>query len=360
MARLRRLEVTRYGTRRVGEQLERKNNVPYSSQRRWARTISLTLILIASAILGAAAGAVTSSPAAIESCLVDAINDERAAVGVRPAVPAAQMVPAVRDHSVWMSANGLGHMSAGTRAAILPSDAGDWAENVARGGLAGDCMVIHDAFMASAGHAANILGGHEFVAVGVYEVGAVVWVTQLFFDSASFSPQWDGWFWDDDGSIFEDDIDRLASKGISSGCGNDMYCPNDPMTRAQMAAFLVRALDLPPAPSAGFTDTVGTTFADDVNRLAAAGITNGCSSTRFCPSDPVTRGQMAAFLVRALELPPAGSAGFTDTAGSVFRKDIDRLAAAGITTGCGGTRYCPSSHVTRGQMAAFLVRALGL
>ena len=71
-----------------------------------------------------------------------------------------------------------------------------------------------------------------------------------------------------------------------------------------MAAFLVRALGL--ADDGGensFVDDDSSVFAGDIERLAAAGITRGCNppaNDRYCPGDPVTRGQMAAFLNRAL------------------------------------------------------------
>ncbi|MFP3915514.1 MAG: S-layer homology domain-containing protein, partial [Actinomycetota bacterium] len=84
---------------------------------------------------------------------------------------------------------------------------------------------------------------------------------------------------------------------------------------------------------------------------------------RFCPDDPVTRGQMAAFLVRALGYSAAGAGNlFGDDNGSVFEADIDRLATAGVTRGCNppqNDRFCPDDPVTRGQMAAFLNRAMG-
>jgi hypothetical protein len=67
---------------------------------------------------------------------------------------------------------------------------------------------------------------------------------------------------------------------------------------------------------------------------------------------------MASFIARALSLPTASSDYFSDDAGSLHEADINRLALAGITNGCGGTRYCPASVVTREQMAAFLHRAL--
>jgi len=118
----------------------------------------------------------------------------------------------------------------------------------------------------------------------------------------------------------------------------------------------------------GFDDTATTVFLGDILWLAEAGITRGCNpaegNTSFCPHDYVTRGQMAAFLVRALGL-TEGVAGdlFVDDDGNVFEDSIDKLATAGITKGCnpaeGNTKFCPHDYVTRAQMAAFLRRALG-
>ncbi|KAA3639014.1 MAG: hypothetical protein DWP92_05260, partial [Armatimonadetes bacterium] len=95
-------------------------------------------------------------------------------------------------------------------------------------------------------------------------------------------------------------------------------------------------------------------------------ITKGCNppdNDRFCPEDPVTRGAMAAFLNRALDLDPTGTDFFIDDDASVFEGDINRLAAAGITLGCNpptNDQYCPNSLVTRAEMATFLARALEL
>ena len=99
---------------------------------------------------------------------------------------------------------------------------------------------------------------------------------------------------------------RLYSEGISSGCLSDplRYCPDSFVSRAQMALFLVRAFDLEEAPAAGFSDIEGNFAAGAIDALAASGITAGCSADPllFCPNDPVTRGQMATFLVRAMSL----------------------------------------------------------
>jgi Lysyl oxidase/S-layer homology domain len=147
---------------------------------------------------------------------------------------------------------------------------------------------------------------------------------------------------------------------ITGGCDVLAYCPGASVTRAQMAMFIDRAMLLAPTDQDFFTDDEGVTGEGSINRLAAAGITGGCAPNRFCPSAPVSRGQMASFLVRALNLPPATTPNyFDDDDGSTHEASIDSLAEVGITGGCGERRFCPNSHVTRAQMAAFLHRAFG-
>jgi len=178
-------------------------------------------------------------------------------------------------------------------------------------------------------------------------------------------------FIDTVGSVFEVNIDWMAYVGITKGCnpseGNTKFCPDAAVTRGQMAAFLVRALKLTDRLDNPFTDDDGSIFEADIERLAAAGITKGCNpsegNTKFCPDAKVTRGQMAAFLVRAMGYIDVGAGDlFVDDNESIFENDIDRLATAGVTRGCnpseGNTMFCPTSYVTRGQMAAFLYRAL--
>ena len=112
------------------------------------------------------------------------------------------------------------------------------------------------------------------------------------------------------GHLFDAEIHWLRDEGITFGCNppdNTRYCPDDSVTRGQMAAFLVRAFDLPAASEDPFVDTQESVFVDDIARLAAAGVTRGCNppvNDRYCPDDPVTRGEMAAFLYRALHLRP--------------------------------------------------------
>jgi hypothetical protein len=148
--------------------------------------------------------------------------------------------------------------------------------------------------------------------------------------------------------------------GITGGCDVFLYCPGASVTRAQMAMFIDRAMHLPATEEDYFSDDDGITGEGSINRMAAAGITGGCGDGRFCPKNPVTRSQMAAFLVRALDLPPATEANhFDDDDGDSFESAIDSLAESMITGGCGPRRYCPRASVTRAQMAAFLYRAFG-
>jgi Lysyl oxidase/S-layer homology domain len=148
--------------------------------------------------------------------------------------------------------------------------------------------------------------------------------------------------------------------GITGGCDVLAYCPGASVTRAQMAMFIDRAMLLAQTDEDFFTDDEGITGEGSINRLAAAGITGGCAPNRFCPTAPVTRGQMASFLARALGLPPATTPNrFDDDDGSTHEASIDSLAEAGITGGCAERRFCPNSPVTRAQMAAFLHRAFG-
>ncbi len=177
----------------------------------------------------------------------------------------------------------------------------------------------------------------------------------------------EGTFVDDDASPHQANIEILAEAGITVGCNppdNNMFCPGDPVTRAQMATFLTRALDLPEASIDYFRDDESSTHESGINSLAAAEISSGCNqaNTNYCPGDHVTRAQMASFLVRALNLPASTINSFVDDDNSSHESNINALAAAEITTGCkpADRLYCPSDSVTRAQMATFLVKALDL
>ena len=167
-------------------------------------------------------------------------------------------------------------------------------------------------------------------------------------------------FSDTAGHMFAANIDWLRQQDITSGCGGGRFCPDSLVTREQMASFLVRAFGLPATTTDFFTDDEGSPHEGDINRLAAANVTIGCGSGRFCPAGSVTRQEMASFLARVLLLPAALADHFVDDDLSPHQADINRLADSGITSGCGGGWFCPSAVLTRGEMAAFLHRSLTL
>lgn len=147
---------------------------------------------------------------------------------------------------------------------------------------------------------------------------------------------------------------------------NDEFCPTDVFARGQGAAFFNRALNLTASGDDAFTDDAESIFEGDINAIAAAGITVGCNppdNTEFCPDDSVTRAQWASLMVRALGLTEGGDTDrFTDDDDSVHEQDINRIAAAGITVGCNppdNTEFCPEQEVNRQQAASFFVRAMG-
>ena len=167
--------------------------------------------------------------------------------------------------------------------------------------------------------------------------------------------------------VHEAAVRELAADGVldGSGCGDGRLCPDEPLPRSEMAAWLVRIVDGAEPTEAGagsFGDVAADAwFSAHVERLAELEITLGCSTDppRFCPDLSVTRAQMASLLVRAFKLEAASPAGFADTEGSVHAANIDALAAAGITLGCSiePLLFCPDQPVTRAQMASFLVRS---
>ena len=163
-------------------------------------------------------------------------------------------------------------------------------------------------------------------------------------------------FSDIGGSAFRSEIEWLAERGITGGCAPGRFCPAGIVTREQMASFLVRMFALPASSDDRFNDDAASDHQADINALAAAGITGGCRTDAFCPRSAVTREQMASFLARAASLPLSAGDYFLDDERSSYQADVNRTAAAGITGGCGTYRYCPTAGVTREQMAGFLYR----
>ncbi len=171
-------------------------------------------------------------------------------------------------------------------------------------------------------------------------------------------------------------VETIYQLGITGGCSGGNYCPGNPVTRAQMAVFLLKAkygaAHVPPPCTGVFPDvtcTPGSGFGDWIEELASLGITTGCGSGLYCPNNTVTRKQMAPFLLKTLygssHVPAPCTGVFADvtcTPGSGFGDFIEELYTLGVTGGCltGPLRYCPDNPNTRAQMAVFLVKTFNL
>lgn len=156
-------------------------------------------------------------------------------------------------------------------------------------------------------------------------------------------------------------ISRIADAGVTTGCAPYLFCPDRAVSRAQMATFLTRALDLPASDRVPYGDVASDhPHRAGIGAVTAAGIARGLSGGRFAPAEPVRRDQMASFLAAAygLEHRPAD---FADVGReSPHHGAIGAMAEAGITRGVRGGGYAPRASVTRAQMATFLSRAMDL
>ena len=186
---------------------------------------------------------------------------------------------------------------------------------------------------------------------------------------------------------FHEAIRCLGYGGITTGVGPRTYAPSMTVTRQQMASFIAQTMDtavelqlgtdvpeeaLTPLPAPDepnpFTDVSdGNVHATNIRRLAAADITTGgpgeLPDTAYGPLHQVSRGQMATFVIHALEhltgtTRVAQNDYFTDDEGSTHEPNINALAEVGIVVGAEPGAYRPTAPVTRAQMSAFLLRSL--
>jgi hypothetical protein len=160
-------------------------------------------------------------------------------------------------------------------------------------------------------------------------------------------------------AYFSDAVDWMVDENITTGVSNFIFGPGQNLSRAQMVPFLWREAGEPADnPDHGFSDVPAGAYYDEAVKWAKVlGITTGTSPTTFSPAQFVTRGQLVTLLWRRDGEPSIASASFTDVpAARYFTRAVDWAKAMGITTGTSPTQFSPSDPVTRGQAAAFLFR----
>ena len=345
------------------------------------RRIAPQILIVVACIIIAGAMPLSAEmcPQPVELEVIDLINQQRLSAGLAPLEAEMRLVEAAVLHSEDMALhNFFNHTGSDGSSpwdrfarAGYPMIAG--AENIAAG--YGTPAEVVTGWMNSSGHRANILNR------SVRHIG----VGYVFYSPSPYGSYWTADFASssDVGRTLPDFFDvspeywarnfikNLACHEITVGCGNGKFCPEDRVTRAQMAVFVVKSLAVQPSDICSgnvFGDvnaeTVGVDSCRYIETLAALGITSGCGNNNYCPGSEVSRAQMAVFIIRGIGETPSACTGqrFGDvTAQSVgegFCGSIEKLATLGITSGCGNAMYCPFDSVTRAQMAVFLVRAL--
>jgi hypothetical protein len=190
-------------------------------------------------------------------------------------------------------------------------------------------------------------------------------------------------------------VDGLASYGVvapgaTGGCasGGDCYAmhvaPSGPRPASHWDSTFDETLNTS-TPVKTWTLHLGDSFPDvlridpfyaKIETIFHNGITVGCTTTLYCPTDPVPRSQMGIFIARALTggtpLPASGTVGaqpYNCTSGGVsiysdvsptqiFCKGVHYVASQNVTSGCGTAEYCPEQNATRAEMAIFIAKAI--
>jgi hypothetical protein len=202
--------------------------------------------------------------------------------------------------------------------------------------------------------------GAELVGIGVSRASDATWYVSVL--ATSGSPSGLGPFADVASShTHAGEIGEAALTGVTHGCSVDRFCPSVGVRRDQAASLLARQLGTPLSAYEGrFRDVPASSpHARAIEALARAGVVQGCATGRFCPGGALRRAQAAALLARARGLPLAPVTGrFVDVpADHGLGREIEALAATGVTSGCTVDRFCPSATTTRAQFTSLLVRS---
>jgi hypothetical protein len=337
---------------------------PPRSQVHWRVLVPVLLIGLLATVLTPVAAGAAPRYAGEEQRFLDLMNADRRSRGLGDLVSTPSVAAVARDWSQTMAADGtLRHNpNVARQLKVTWTRWGEnvgWASNAGGGDLVAVTRRLHRGFMASDGHRANILGAYNQVGVGVATDDAgTMWATMVFVKSPldAGEPRPAG-LTDIAGSSHRAAISAAWRRGLIDACdGARRFCPDRNARRSLVAETVARLIGMEPSTSRRFTDVGGASAS---NALAEAGIVNGCAPRRFCPDRPVSRAQLAAMLARALDLPASDGGRFTDLPnGYVHTGAINALADAGVTRGCGTGRFCPTGRVTRAQLAGFAIRAV--
>ena len=358
--------------------------------------IASTLAVAVLLTLFGAANPAAASPASDESTFLTLMNQARTRAGLPAMISDGTLAGTSRSWSSHMASRGqISHDPNLANVASMVEPA--WrsvGENV---GVGYSASSLHDAFMNSAGHRANVMSSKfNRVGIGVVHAGGRIWVTVRFLQGPAISGTTglepapeplpttpvrgisnacpDGTtstsFVDIAGNNHAKSIGCVVYWTIASGRTATTYEPGSPITRQQLATFIANLLEgsgltLPANPIDAFWDDEQSLHELRINQLAALGVVQGKTSTTYRPTAFVSRAEMATILVRAHDAVaakdlPAGVNRFRDDDGSVHEPNINKVATAGIAAGNTSSTFAPLTRVTRAQMATFVSRTLDL
>jgi uncharacterized protein YkwD len=337
-------------------------------------------ILLATVVL---AGGIASAVPASASTGIDSeryafckMNEERRARGLAPLAWDGAIADTSRSWSRHMaSVDRLYHdPNLGSTLFALVPGANLAAENV--GVTGGTDEGLHDAFMRSDGHRANILrASANRVGVGATrDARGRLWITHRFVagpaianpdtcaegSAAAANPGKTPFRDVPGGAYYEDAVLWAVDRKVTTGTTSTTFSPNAPVTRAQMGAFLWRSEGRPAPTAARFSDVpTGTYYTDATSWMRGAGMRAACATDRYCPSITAARADIVMWLWQAAGSPDHGTDhGFSDVpAGAYYERAVTWAKATGVTNGATATTFAPMSSVTRAQSVTFLWRA---
>lgn len=342
----------------------------FSLRRSGIFTIAVLLALVLAIQTLPTPPAAGASPI-LQGDMIDLINGERASRGLSALTPYWDLEDDAALQTYRQVAKGTIFHTADLSSVV----SGGWlalGENV---GMGPTIPLLHAAFMDSPGHRANILGDWTHIGISVKAAtDGQLFITVIFMkargsivnaEPLTSLPMLQTVPSDTTDHLFSRAVTWLIDTDVALGCSASAFCPDRPITRGEIATLLAGALKLPPASRDYFTDDNGSPHEANINAMAEAGITLGCNPPTndfYCEQQTLTREEAASLLARALGLPKDAPDQFVDDSSSVHQANINALGARGITSGCNpptNDLYCPKDILTRGQIAAFLRRALG-
>lgn len=344
-----------------------------------ARTFAQRSVAVLLAALVAVTASVALAPAASagtvedEARLFELHNQARAAAGLAPFAYDSAAVGVARGWAQELARSGNLRHNPDLVNAVNAYVTTSWSRIGENVGFASGPDQLHNAFMGSSAHRANILGDYNRVGIGAArDAAGRLWTAVVFIKGPALgtAPQLTGLL-DIAGSVHRTNILAAVSAGVMRGTSATQFSPTLPVSRGQLATLVrnLLATDGVTAsnPTNAFGDDNGSVHEPAINTLAALRVIggNGESGSSYFPTRDATRSTVASFLGRAYvkmtgrALPTSPDA-FTDDERDPAEAEINGLAALGVIGGKGGGLFDPSGSVNRAQVATMVMQLLGV